>query len=143
VRRPHVALALLLPAMLALASCGGAASPRPVASTSSSSGVYGIAVTTPAGMIPAGQPASSLPGGFGLSDMVPAGDTTIIVKATSGSSRGNVVARVVADSQGLFRVSLPPGSYFVYGPNYRSAGSRVVVSEGSYTRTIVDAVLHW
>jgi hypothetical protein len=144
VSRPQVAPALLLLATLALASCGGAARPRPVASANPSSGVYGIAVTMPWGALPApAPPPSPLPGGFGLSGMVPAGDSTICVKAFSGAHAGDVVARVKADSLGIFRVTLPPGSYVVYGRPYPGGGKTVVVKAGSYARVIVVAFLHF
>lgn len=146
-----IGLVLLLVVTLPLASCGSVANRRPEPSPSSSpspsSGVYGIAVVNRGGDISGPSSPSPLPGGFGKSDLVPDGRAVILVKAGAGNAAGSVVARVRADDQGIFRVSLQPGSYIVVGkwaarwwPEFQMP---ITVHAGEYSRVVLQTGLRY
>ena len=65
----------------------------------------------------------------------------IVVKAESGPAAGTVVAKVRADAGGLFRVSLPPGRYLVYGRTFPPGAVHVTVTAGHYADAAVLTVL--
>ncbi len=129
-------VALLLAALLSLASCGRAARPQTTAPPSPSSGIYGIAVTGPLGLTTKPSP---LPGGFGKSLNVPIANARLVVKDGGGA----VVARATADEQGIFRLSLPPGTYAVWGTSLSKVKTKVVVKPGTYTRAVCYAYFHY
>ena len=141
-------VALLLAACLALASCSHTTKPRPSATQSATSGIYGLAVTSQYGpgvtidlksrKATYNKP-SPLPDGFGKSTDEPLPHTRLIVK----NHKGAVVARIRTNKQGIFRLPLPPGTYNVWGTGTSAAKTRVVVSPGAYTRAIVFAYWHW
>jgi hypothetical protein len=132
VRRQLTGLVVLLAALALLPACGSSATPA--------SGIYGIAVTNRGGMIPYPPPSPSpLPSGFGLSDSVPAGNADLVVTAVDGSRAGKVVARLYADPQGIFRLSLLPGTYSVSGTGFTRQSTIVSVQSGAFTRAVVPA----
>jgi hypothetical protein len=139
--RRLVGLALLLAAMLALASCGAAASPRPSASASESSGVYGITLVNRGGRMTAAPTPSPLPGGFVTSVLVPYPQGVVLIKAARGQDAGQLIARVRSDAQGLFRIALPSGPYPVTGNVQITV--HVTVRAGGYSRVRIQvAVRH-
>jgi hypothetical protein len=78
-------------AALTLASCGNS---QPSVKASPASGILGIVVIGHGGMQPSPPTLSLLLGGFGLSEAMPYPKTTVVVRATSGSTTGAVVAQV-------------------------------------------------
>jgi hypothetical protein len=131
------AATLLLAALLSLSSCSTATRAQPSASPSSTSGIDGIAVTGPVG--PGPFQKSPLPGGFGMSTNIPARHTPLVVRDAGGA----VVARLKSDERGLFRISLPPGTYAVRGTGFSKVKTKVVVKTGSYTRAVCYAYYHF
>jgi hypothetical protein len=125
-------VALLASATLALAVYAGCSS-----SHTDVSGVYGIAINSPGGLQSAPTTPSPLPGGFGDSDMLPCARQTVVIEATGVPQADRVVTRVRTDSRGIFRISLPPGSYIAYGPGFRYLGTRFTVRGADYTRVRV------
>jgi hypothetical protein len=130
-----VGTAVLVATLMVVTSCGSASRPQPSPSPSPSSGIYGIAVTTSVG--PEGQP-SPLPSGFGESTLLPIPYAHLVVK----SRHGALVARVTADERGVYRLSLPPGTYAVWGRGPTAVKTRVVVSPGTFTRAVTYAWYH-
>ena len=126
---------LCIGAVLALASCGTAQRPT--------SGVYGIAVWPPVGMMTAPPTPRPLPSGFGMSTMVPFRHATIVVKARSGDRAGEVVARTKVNAKGVFWVPLPPGAYVVFGAGYLNHARGFRVRPHTRTRVVVWAGDHW
>lgn len=122
--------------LLLLAACGGT---KPAPTPTPSSGVQGILLFV--GGFSVGSP-SPLPDGFGTTkDGRPYGPMPIQVKAKSGPKAGKVVAKVTNSRDGLFSVTLPPGTY-VLTPLVPKNGpwpvpKTVVVIPGKYTRAIV------
>jgi hypothetical protein len=76
---------------------------------------------------------SPLPGGFGMSNRLPVGGVHLVVR----DSTGNVAALIVADKHGIFRLSLPAGTYVVSGTGPTRLKTTVTVRPGGYTRVIV------
>ena len=137
--RRFIFITLLLVAVLGLAACGGGG-PHPTASPSPVSGIYGIAVTDPVGAVSVTTTPSPLPGGFGDSRQVPIAHAHLVVKDKHGAT----VARITADGQGIFRLSLPPGAYTVWGTTgYTAQKTSVTVSADGYTRAVVYAYYHY
>jgi hypothetical protein len=130
---------LVLVLSLALAACGHDA-PQP-------SGVYGIvtvAAKSPAStgmgetVTTTALPASPLPGGFGQSSDTPCPQAVVAVKALSGAHSGEVVARATCDDQGLFRVTLAPGTYALSTTTGAVAHPPAIVSvKTGFARVIV------
>jgi hypothetical protein len=124
----------LLACVVLLPACGKKPSPQP----SLSSGVHGI-------LLIAGGPAvgipSPLPDGFGTTKLGRPYDAVIEVRAKTGAKAGEVVFKVRRTPNGLFMVTLPPGTYVLtplvpkHGP--WSEPKTVVVKPGAYTRTIL------
>jgi hypothetical protein len=149
-RRTVLGLALLLAAVVSLASCGASSGGMPSPMTASPqlqaspsgvhgpSGVYGIAVVPEqGGYVGTVPPPSALPGGFGRSYFYPRPHATIVVKATAGEA-ARVVTNVVANAEGIFRVALPPGNYIVFAKGgYYLRRSAVTVRHDAYTRVVV------
>jgi hypothetical protein len=118
----------LIIAAVPLAACGAE---KPT------TGVYGIAVTMPGGRI-SGDP-SPLPRGFGLSHLVPDRLAEVVIRPLEDGRPGKVVARTVADTSGIFRVPLPPGTYVIRavddGPPFREI---VTVYAGEFAHVVVQ-----
>jgi len=133
----QMCIGVLVAALMVLAACGSAPQPRLSASPSPSSGIYGIAVTAPVGPGPF-QP-SPLPSGFGSSTMLPIPHARLVVKDRHGA----VIARITADEKGVFRLSLAPGTYAVWGTGGSALKTKVVVSPGVFTRAVAYAWYHF
>lgn len=131
-RRYRYVLALVVIATLLLGACGHRATPQ--------SGVAGIVTINQGGFQTKVSTASPLPGGFGVSTDVPVAGALVSAKALTGPQADHIVAHVKADAHGLFRLSLPPGSYSLFtmsGP-VANSGTVVLVQAGHFTRVVVS-----
>jgi hypothetical protein len=89
---------------------------------------------------------SPLPDGFGVSsEMAATGPLVLFVERTTGSVAGRVVAKTQT-SDGLFKVTVPPGSYVVVikGANRESDQSSepLNVRAGRYSRLVLYMTTH-
>jgi hypothetical protein len=129
--RRQLGVLLVLVALAWLSACGSA-QPAP-------SGINGIAVVNRVTLTLGGPSQFPLPGGFGLSDLVPYAHADVFVRAAGDQPPGKIVAEVRADANGIFRFTLPPGQYVVEG---EPAGPRfaksVIVRPGVYVRVVVQ-----
>jgi hypothetical protein len=127
----RLGLVFVMAALVCVSACGG----------TGASGIYGIAVTNHGGPLFGPHPSltpSPLPGGFGLSHLEPDSHRGIVVRAVAGDGSVKVVAKVQANADGIFKVTLPPGRYQVLGaPPYSSDRKSVTVRAGAYTRVVV------
>jgi hypothetical protein len=121
---------MLLALAVSLAACGSPPAPSPSASSSGPSGIYGLTAILNTFPQPVSRP---LPGGFGVSTRLPVGGVRLVIR----DAGGRVAARVVSDERGIFRVTLPPGSYDVWGIADTRVKTRVIVRPGGLTRAIV------
>ena len=132
-RRALLAL-MVLAALVSLGSCGATKNPT--------TGIYGIAVTNHGGVMSGSETPSPLPRGFGLSLLEPDRGASVWVRAEVDNRAGKLVARVTADSNGVFRIPLPPGCYVVRGQEgyFRKL---VTVRNGALTRVIVQTAVRF
>jgi multidrug efflux pump subunit AcrA (membrane-fusion protein) len=120
-----VLLAAIVLAIVALPACGKSAPPLPPPSPES--GVRGTAKS-------AGGPAVD-----GKTNVWPSSNVTVV--AHKGELDGPVVAQVVADRSGRFRIALPPGTYTLVQAEVAGEPRTVTVHAGEYVRvTLWQAV---
>ena len=128
-----VALTAVLVAVT-LASCSSTKHPAP--QPSHASGIFGIVVMNNPTNMTSLPTSSPLPDGFGLdTDRPTNAPVTVLVKATTGTNAGKVVA-TVKPTAALFTVALPPGSYILSARDTDFQPTRVTVRAGQYTKTI-------
>ena len=151
-KRKLLGLALLLAAVVALASCGTQLGGKPRSATTSPStthgaftGVYGIAVIGQHGPPGAATPPSTpLPGGFGQSsNLKPIANATIVVKPITGVAAGRAPWHVTANAEGIFKVALPPGKYVLFGKDYEYLEKVVTVRTGALARIMLYVGISW
>jgi len=128
---------LVVLATLVLASCSSATT-SPTPSPGTPGRLLGIALAPPGGAQVISK-ESPLPDGFGPNSLVPDEGAPILVKALSGEYGGRVVARLTADADGLFDVSLAPGTYLVLGRHEPQFGKAVTIRSAAVTRVMVEA----
>jgi hypothetical protein len=107
--------ALLLAALLTLASCGGTATSHPSASASATSGIYFITLDHKGGRVPYAHIQAE-------------------ILRTNGKGPHNMIVAATSDAMGRFRVTLPPGDYFAGWFVGVSSVPQVTVHAGAYTR---------
>lgn len=86
---------------------------------------------------PAGISGMAEASGGGLVDIRSDPYAFLVVKSNAGQRTGVVVATVKADAGGLFRLSLPPGRYLIYGRDLPSRAVSVTVWAGRYSQAAV------
>ncbi len=111
-----VPLAAIVLAFAAVSACGTSIPPS---HPSPESGVQGTAKTT-------GGPATP----DGTNNVWPSSNVTVV--AHEGEIGGPVVARVVADHAGRFRMDLPPGTYTLVAADVASQPKTVTIRPGEY-----------
>lgn len=114
-----VPLAAIVLALAAVSACGTSTPPSP--SPSPESGIGGTAKS-------AGGPVTS----DGTTNVWPSSNVTVV--AHKGEIGGPVVARVVADHAGKFRIGLPPGTYTLVQVEVAGQPKTVTVYAGEYAR---------
>lgn len=120
--------AFILCAVVVACGCG----------TSQKSGIYGLAVVVNSNKSTASP--SPLPDDFGSTVFGQYPDPHAIILVKSGQADGKIIARVVAGSDGTFKIALPPGEYWLQGKNLPTFfGVPAPVDRGAYSRLIVPA----
>jgi len=56
----------------------------------------------------------------------------ITVLVHEGGRQGNIVAKVIADSSGAFKVDLPPGTYTLHEDSNAAVPQTITVEPGRY-----------